>query len=77
MQALDVYDEQATFTATQQIAEQQKGIDMLINNAGILRKGHFGQLLLKDFRDAMEINHYGLLNSTRSALPYPPTARAG
>lgn len=70
VQAVDVCDEQATIAAMQQIAEQNQGIDMLINSAGILREGYFEQLALKDFRDVMEINYFGLLNSTRAALPY-------
>lgn len=70
VQALDVCDEQATSSAMQQIAEHNGGIDILINSAGILREGSFEQLPLKDFRDVMEINYFGLINSTRAALPY-------
>ena len=70
VQAVDVCDEQATIIAMQQIAEQNQGIDMLINSAGILREGYFEQLPMADFRDVMEINYFGLLNSTRAALPY-------
>lgn len=70
IQAVDVCDEQATQAAMQQIAGQHAGIDMLINSAGILREGSFGQSSPKDFRDVMEINYFGLLNSSRAALPY-------
>ena len=70
VQAVDVCDEAATLSAMQQIAGQHDGIDMLINSAGILREGPFEQLPSKDFREVMEINYFGLLNSTRAALPY-------
>lgn len=70
VQAVDVCDEQATLAAMQQIAGQHQGIDMLINSAGILREGYFEQLPMADFRDVMEINYFGLLNSTRAALPF-------
>ena len=69
IQAVDVCDEQATQAAMQQIAGQHAGIDMLINSAGILREGRFEKMPLKDFRDIMEINYFGLINSARAALP--------
>lgn len=70
VKAVDVCQEQAITLAMQEIAEQGQGIDMLINSAGILREGSFEESPLRDFRDIMEINYFGLLNSTRAALPY-------
>ena len=70
VQAVDVCDETAIMEVMQQLGESSQGIDMLINSAGILREGSFEESPLRDFRDIMEINYFGLLNSTRAALPY-------
>jgi len=75
VQAVDVCDETAIMEVMQQLGESSQGIDMLINSAGILREGSFEESSLKDFRDIMEINYFGLLNSSRAALPYLKKSR--
>ena len=50
-------------------------IDMLVNNAGILREGYFEELPMQAFRDVMEINYFGILHATRAALPHLRKAR--
>jgi 3-dehydrosphinganine reductase len=44
--------------------------DILINSAGMLREGYFDQLPLETFREVMETNYFGVLNSIKAALPY-------
>ena len=68
--SVDVSDESATQAAMQRAAGANKGIDVLINSAGILREGHFEQLPMKAFRDVMEVNYFGVLNAIRAALPH-------
>ncbi|MFD3427241.1 SDR family NAD(P)-dependent oxidoreductase [Nocardia fluminea] len=46
-----------------------RGIDVLVNSAGILREGYFETLPDSDFRDVMETNFFGTLNSIRATLP--------
>ena len=70
IESLDIRDEAAVQACMQRIADSDGRIDMLINSAGILREGHIESLPLKDFRDVMEINFFGLLISTRAALPH-------
>ena len=44
--------------------------DILINSAGILREGYFDKLPLETFREVMETNYFGVLNSIKAALPF-------
>lgn len=43
--------------------------DILINSAGILREGYFAKIPDRGFREVMETNFFGILNSIRAALP--------
>jgi 3-dehydrosphinganine reductase len=70
IESLDIRDEATVQACMQRIAGAEGRIDMLINSAGILREGRIECLPLKDFRDVMEINFFGLLIATRAALPY-------
>lgn len=75
VESLDVRNEEAAAASMQKIAEGNGGIDVLINSAGILREGRFEKLPMKEFRDVMEINYFGLLNTTRAALPHLKKSR--
>ena len=46
------------------------GIDVLINNAGISMRALFEDLQLDVFRKVMDVNFYGLVNTTKFALPH-------
>jgi len=45
-------------------------IDVLVNNAGISMRALFEDLQLDVFRRVMEVNFYGLVNTTKFALPH-------
>lgn len=45
-------------------------IDILINNAGISMRALFEDLQVEVFRKVMEVNFYGLVYTTKYALPY-------
>ena len=44
--------------------------DILINSAGIQREGYFDTLPVDAFREVMETNYFGVLNSIKAALPF-------
>jgi 3-dehydrosphinganine reductase len=44
--------------------------DILINSAGILREGYFDQLSVEIFREVIETNYFGVLNTIKAALPF-------
>ncbi|MEI9919361.1 MAG: SDR family oxidoreductase [Bacteroidota bacterium] len=53
------------------IAVREYGqIDILINNAGVTQRSLFEDLQLEVFKKIMDVNFYGLVNTTRYALPY-------
>jgi short-subunit dehydrogenase len=45
------------------------GLDVLINNAGIGATGHFADVSPERLRAIMEVNFFGLVETTRSCLP--------
>ena len=44
--------------------------DILINSAGILREGYFDKIPVETFREVIETNYFGVLNSIKAALPF-------
>ena len=52
-------------------------IDVLVNNAGILRPGAFEDLSDATLREVMDTNLHGPLNLTRAVLPYMRRQRDG
>jgi short-subunit dehydrogenase len=45
------------------------GLDVLVNNAGIGATGHFAEAAPERLRDIMEVNFFGLTETTRVFLP--------
>ncbi|MCA1828382.1 MAG: SDR family NAD(P)-dependent oxidoreductase [Myxococcales bacterium] len=52
-------------------------IDVLINNAGIIQVGPVESMGLGDYREAMEINCFGMIQPTVAALPHMRRRGAG
>jgi NAD(P)-dependent dehydrogenase (short-subunit alcohol dehydrogenase family) len=52
-------------------------IDLLINNAGIIQVAPLDALGLDDFRQAMDINFWGVVNTTLAVLPHMRRQRGG
>ncbi len=44
-------------------------IDVLVNNAGIVRRGTIEELPLADFRATMETNYFGMIRCIKAVLP--------
>ena len=70
IKTLDV-TQPATFKGVvEEIVEEAGRIDVLVNNAGILRVGAFEDLTEQAIRDVMETNFFGPMLLTRQVLPY-------
>ncbi|KAK2756821.1 hypothetical protein FQN54_005267 [Arachnomyces sp. PD_36] len=52
-------------------------IDIIINNAGIVRPGPIGSVSLDDFQAQYDINVRGPMLVVQAAMPYLPTDRSG
>jgi len=59
------------------IAEGGHPPDILINSAGIARCNYFDELTLDDFRQTMNINFFGTVNTVKTMLPYMKERRSG
>jgi NAD(P)-dependent dehydrogenase (short-subunit alcohol dehydrogenase family) len=66
---MDVDSDSSVDAATSAIGAQTGCIDVLVNNAGIERKGSIEGLALDDFRATMETNYFGALRLIRAWLP--------
>ncbi|MEV5833289.1 SDR family NAD(P)-dependent oxidoreductase [Nocardia sp. NPDC052112] len=75
--AVDVSDSAALEEKFRSLLAATGGIDILINSAGILREGYFERLDDADFREVMEANFFGTVNTIRTALPYLERAERG
>ena len=76
---VDVADRQAVQTLVENIIAQHKRIDVLVNNAGVLRDGQLvkikeGQLVKQmaeeDFDLVINVNLKGVFNCTQAVAPY-------
>lgn len=77
IKTLDV-TQPATFAALiQQVIEETGRIDVLVNNAGILRAGAFEDLSEQAIREVMETNFFGPLLLSRQVLPQMRKQRGG
>jgi len=74
---MDVDSQESVDAATSAIRADVGCIDVLVNNAGVVRAGSIEGLALDDFRAAMETNYFGALRSIRAWLPYMRTQRHG
>ena len=70
MQSADVADDVSVTEAIQRAAEAMGGIDVVINNAGIGAQGTVETNPLDEWRHVFEVNVFGMVRVTRSALPY-------
>ncbi|MFH1464180.1 MAG: SDR family NAD(P)-dependent oxidoreductase [Pseudomonadota bacterium] len=66
---LDVADRAAVLAVAAQAIEALGGLDLLINNAGITRPGHFAELDDGVFEDMVVVNYLGMVWTTRAFLP--------
>jgi 3-oxoacyl-[acyl-carrier protein] reductase len=74
---VDVRDAQACAAAIEAIVERAGRIDVLVNNAGIIRDNLLAALSDDDVRDVLETNVAGVFNVTRAVVPHMMSRRAG
>jgi 3-hydroxy acid dehydrogenase / malonic semialdehyde reductase len=67
----DVQNKEAVFNAIENLAEQKKQVDILINNAGLaLGRDPFDEADITDWETMMNTNVNGLLYMSRALLPF-------
>ncbi|MFJ6123948.1 SDR family NAD(P)-dependent oxidoreductase [Streptomyces griseoviridis] len=72
---LDVTDPESIAACLDEVVSEHGHLDALINNAGAAQVGTIEQSSLDDVRAAMEVNFFGVIATTRAALPHLRAAR--
>jgi 3-oxoacyl-[acyl-carrier protein] reductase len=74
---VDVCDSRAAADAVERVADRCERIDVLINNAGIIRDNLLAFLDDDDVRAVLDTNVGGVFNVTRAVVPHMVSRRAG
>ena len=72
---LDVSDYAQWQTALKEFSQWANGLNILVNNAGILYSGDFEKTQISDHHRTININVNGVLNGCHAALPYLKEAK--
>ena len=73
----DVTNEESVQALIAAAADELGGIDVLINNAGVIAAGPIEHMTTEDFAEAMAVHFWGPLYMTMAALPHMRRAGAG
>ena len=73
----DITDEAAVDALVSSVIEKWGHIDVLINNAGILRDKSFAKMGIDDFRKVLEVHLMGSVNCTKAVWPHMADAGYG
>lgn len=76
-QKVDVRDSAACRAAAEALADRTGRIDLLVNNAGVIRDNVLIGLEDGDIRDVLDVNVAGVFNATRAVAPFMIAKRAG
>jgi len=74
---VDIVDSKAVAAAVERLVERWGRIDVLVNNAGVIRDNLLGLLEDEDVRIVLETNVGGVFNVTRAVVPHMIARRAG
>jgi len=74
---LDVTDQERVASVVEQAEAASGGIDVLLNNAGYGVLGAAEETSPQEYRSLFEVNFFGLVEVTRSVLPYMRMRGAG
>ena len=74
---LDVRDEEAAQAAVQKAVGSYRRLDVLVNNAGYQYNAPFEQITSEEFRDVIETCLFGVVYTTRAAVPVMRKQKSG
>jgi NAD(P)-dependent dehydrogenase (short-subunit alcohol dehydrogenase family) len=73
----DVTDRAQVHDAIGTTLQQLGGIDVLINNAGMIQVGPLEHMTIGDYQQAMNVHFWGALHCTEAVLPHMRQRRIG
>ncbi len=76
-QSVDVRDAAACAAFAEKVFDRTGRIDLLVNNAGVIRDNPLGALEPADVRAVLETNVEGTFNMTRAVMPFMISQRRG
>jgi 3-oxoacyl-[acyl-carrier protein] reductase len=74
---VDVRDSAACTEAVERLAERAGRIDVLVNNAGVIRDGLLAMLSDEDVQTVLDTNVGGMFNMSRAVAPHMIAKRSG
>jgi len=74
---LDIRDSAACASAVEKLADRRDRIDLLVNNAGVIRDNPLAGFSDADVQDVLDTNVTGVFNMTRAVAPYMISQRGG
>ncbi len=74
---LDIRDSSACAAAIERLAERRDRIDLLVNNAGVIRDNPLSGFSDADVQDVLDTNVSGVFNMARAVAPYMISQRGG
>lgn len=73
----DLADTQAIHTLTEEVIKKFGRIDVLVNNGGISQRSFASETPINIDRQLMEVNYFGAVAITKSALPFMIQQKSG
>jgi NAD(P)-dependent dehydrogenase (short-subunit alcohol dehydrogenase family) len=74
---VNIADDQEVKDALKQTVETFGQLDVVVNNAGYVIYGTLEELSEKEFRQSIEVNLFGTVNTIRNAMPYLRKQKSG
>lgn len=74
---MDVTDEDEVALVIARIVNERAGIDLLVNNAGVMTQGPFRNTTSQAWREMLDVNVNGIFNCVQAAAPFMIKRNAG